>query len=140
MAAVPETEEKTLTLTRYQGYTDPADRWAIFGGAALAEVEIDGAGRLTIGQEATFDVYVSLGEDAYMLSDIQEVKYLLFDATGALVDTGLATAVEDGLFTVTISAEVSAALAEGSNKLEVAVLSKLVSLPSFTAFEFVTAP
>jgi peptide/nickel transport system substrate-binding protein len=132
--------EKTLTLTRYQGYTDASDRWSIFGGAALADVEIDGAGRLTIGQEATFDVYVSLGEDPYLLSDIQEVKYLLFDATGALVATGLADAVEDGLFTVTIDAETSAKLAEGSNKLEIAVISKLVSLPSFAVFEFVTAP
>jgi hypothetical protein len=68
------------------------------------------------------------------------VKYLLFDAKGALVATGEAEAVSDGQFLVTLPADVTSKLEAGSNKLEIAVVSKLVSIPSFAAFEFVTAP
>jgi peptide/nickel transport system substrate-binding protein len=134
------TVEKTLTVTRYQDYPDAANKWDRFGVAPLAVVELDGPGRVTIGQEAAFDVFVTFADAPYAAADIAEVKFLVFDATGALVATGAGELVEDGYYTVTIDAETSAKLAEGSNKLEVAVVSKLVSLPTFSAFEFVTAP
>jgi peptide/nickel transport system substrate-binding protein len=131
--------EKTLTLTRYQEYPDASNKWDRFGTPAIPVVEMDGPGRVNIGEEAMFDVFVSFNEAPYAAADIQEVKYLVFDATGALVAQGIAENVEDGYYTVTMSSDVTSGLAAGSNKLEVAVLSKLVSLPSFGVFEFVTA-
>ncbi len=131
--------EKTLSLTRYQDYPDPANKWASFGEAAIPVVELDGPGRVNIGDEATFDVFVTFNDQPYAQSDISEVKYLVFDATGALAGTGEATAVADGQYQVVLSADLTKALAAGSNKLEVAVVSKLVSLPAFASFEFVTA-
>lgn len=132
--------EKTLSLLRYQDYPDAANKWARFGEARIAETEVDGPGSVTIGEEASFDVFVTFKGEPYAQADIAEVKYLLFDANGALVATGAAEAVADGQYKVTLSAEVTGKLVEGSNKLEVAVISKLVSLPSFGSFEFVTAP
>ena len=46
----------------------------------------------------------------------------------------------DGKYTVTLSAEQTAKLEAGSNKIEVAVTSKAVSIPTFASFEFVTVP
>jgi peptide/nickel transport system substrate-binding protein len=131
--------EKTLVLSRYQNYPDPADKWSIFSEPRIAEVEVDGEGRVTIGEEAAFDVYVTFKGDAYPADDIAEVKYLVFDATGALASTGVAELSEDGLYVVTLTAEETSALESGSNKLEVVVVSKVVSIPTFGTFEFVTA-
>jgi hypothetical protein len=81
---------------------------------------------------------VTFEGEPYAAADIGEVKWLLFDANGALAGTGLADPVADGQYSVTLGADVTGALAAGSNKLEVAVVSKLVSLPTLASFEFVT--
>jgi peptide/nickel transport system substrate-binding protein len=134
------TIENTLTLSRNENYPDAADRWSGFGTPKLSTVEVDGAGQVKIGDEAKFDVYITFGEEPYPNAELGVVKYLLFDAKGALVATGEAEAVSDGQFLVTLPADVTSKLEAGSNKLEIAVVSKLVSIPSFAAFEFVTAP
>lgn len=132
--------EGTVILQRNENYPDPADKWARFSEPAIAQVEIDGPGRVAIGEEAAFDVFVDFNEAPYPMADIQEVKYLVFDATGALASTGVAEAAEDGLWTVTLAADMTSALAAGSNRLEVVVVSKLVALPSLGSYQFVTAP
>jgi peptide/nickel transport system substrate-binding protein len=131
--------EKTLSLTRYQDYPDSSDKWAGFGTPQIAVVEVDGPGRVTIGEEAVFDAYVTFEGEPYPSGDIKEVKYLVFDATNALVDSGTAEMVEEGLYSLTLSAEVTAALEAGSNKVEFVVVPLVVSIPTFAAFEFVTA-
>ena len=130
--------EKTLTLTRFQDYVDYAGGWDKFGSPMIADVEVDGSGRVTIGEEAIFDAYVSFSGEAYPSADIDEVKYLLFDATGTLVEAGLAEMVEDGLYSVTLSADTTGALEAGSNKIEIVVVPLVVSIPTFADFEFVT--
>jgi peptide/nickel transport system substrate-binding protein len=127
-------------LQRYEDHPDASDKWARFSAPAIAEIEIDGSTRVTIGEEATFDVFVDFAGEPYAMDDIAEVKYLLFDANGALAEVGVAEAIEDGLWEVTLSAETTGALEAGSNRLEVVVVSRLVALPSFTDLQFVTAP
>ncbi|MEW5828812.1 MAG: ABC transporter substrate-binding protein [Chloroflexota bacterium] len=129
--------EKTATLVRNPDYPDLADKWLAFSAPKLAEAEIDGAGRVTIGAEAAFDVFVSYQGEAYPADEIDNVKYLLFGADGALIEVGEAELVADGQYVVTLSAETTGKLAAGAAKLEVAVVSKVVSVPSFAAFEFV---
>jgi len=68
------------------------------------------------------------------------VKYLLYDATGTIVAVGQATPVEDGKYTVDLAADVTSKLAAGTNKLELAVVPSVVSVPTFTSIDFVTAP
>jgi peptide/nickel transport system substrate-binding protein len=132
--------EKTVVLRRNEDHPDASDKWARFSAPAIADIEIDGSTRVTIGEEATFDVFVDFAGEPYSMDEISEVKYLLFDANGALAEVGVAEAVEDGLWEITLSAETTGALEAGSNRLEVVVVSRLVALPSFTDLQFVTAP
>lgn len=74
----------------------------------------------------------------YPQAEIGGVKFLVFDASGNLVKTDAAAFVSDGNYTVTLPADVTSLLAAGSNKLEVAVTSLVVSIPSFGSAEFVT--
>jgi peptide/nickel transport system substrate-binding protein len=132
--------EGTLTLARFIDYPDSADKWSRFGTPMLAEVELNGPSQVTIGSDATFKVAVNFEGKPYPAQYLGEVKYLLFDAKGALVTSGTATAAGEGAFTVTLGKDVTSKLEAGSNKLEVAVTSLVVSIPTFASYEFVTAP
>ena len=132
------TTEKTVQLVRNENFLDPSSKWEGFDTPMIAEVSIDGPARVAAGDEVTFDVLIDFGGDAYAIADIDEVKYLVFDALGELALTGTAEAVEDGLWQITLSAEDTAGLESGANKLEVAVASLRVSIPTFSSLEFVT--
>jgi len=129
--------EGNVILQRNPDFPDAANKWDRFSAPAIAEVEVDGPARVTIGEDATFDVFVSFEGAPYAVADIIEVKYLLFDATGQLAEVGVATAVEDGLWEVTLTN--TSGLAAGSNRLEVVVVSRRVAVPSSDAIQFVTA-
>jgi peptide/nickel transport system substrate-binding protein len=131
--------EGTLILERYAAFPDPATKWAGASAPAIAEVEVSGPGQVTIGDEAVFDVFVEFQGEPYAVDDIKQVQYLLFDATGTLVEQGEATAAEDGLWQVTLSADTTGALEAGSNRVEIVAVSNLVALPSLGSFEFVTS-
>ncbi|NMC47185.1 MAG: ABC transporter substrate-binding protein [Chloroflexi bacterium] len=132
--------EKSLVLKHFDEYPDSADRWSNFGEPKIAEVEIDGPGQVVIGEEATFNVMVTFNDEAYPLDEIKLVKFLLYDAENKMVLVAEAEPVEDGLYSVVLSADTTAALEAGSNKLEVAVVPFTVSQPTFASVEFVTAP
>jgi peptide/nickel transport system substrate-binding protein len=132
--------EKTGTLLRNPDYPDLANRWLIFGEPRIAEVELDGPGQVTIGQEAVYDVFVTFQGEPYPADDIKEVKVLLYDATGEVVYTALADVSSDGQYTATIPADVTSNLEAGANRLEVAVVPLVVAVPTFASVEFVTAP
>jgi hypothetical protein len=76
----------------------------------------------------------------YPQADIKEVKVLLYDASNEVVYSGLAEVVADGQYAVVLPADVTANLAAGANKLEVAVVPIVVAVPTFASLEFVTAP
>lgn len=130
--------EKTLTLRRFEGYPDKSAKWSGFGTPAIPVVEIDGPGQLAIGTEGAYDVFVTFNDAPYAAADIAAVKYLVFDSTGALVGQGDAAAAEEGHYTITLPTDVTSKLAAGSNKLEVVVTSKTVSIPAIEDLEFVT--
>jgi peptide/nickel transport system substrate-binding protein len=127
--------EGSVTLARNENYPDAADKWARFTAPKIAVVDLTGPASVTIGQDATFDVFVTYEDAPYPQAEITGVKFLLFDATNNLVATGEATFVADGQYQVVLP---TTGLAAGSNKLEVAVTSVVVSIPSFQSFEFVT--
>jgi peptide/nickel transport system substrate-binding protein len=130
--------EGTVILRQNANYIDSADRWSRFAGPRIATVEVDGPGRVDSGAEAAFDVFVTFEGEPYPLADISSATYLLFDATGAIVATGDATAVEDGQYQVTLSADDTSKLTAGASELQVVVVSKLVAIPTFASYEFVT--
>ncbi len=132
--------EKTLTLKNNPDYSDLADRWANFGQPKLADATLDGPGQVKIGDQAVFDVTVTFKGNPYPQAEIKQVKYLLYDATGAVVGSGAATAVADGHYQVTLGADVTSKLTAGSDKIEIAVIPLPVSVPTFTSLDFVTVP
>ncbi len=127
--------EGSVTLARNENFPDPSDKWSRFTAPKIAVVDLTGPASVTIGDEATFDVFVTYGDAPYPQAEITGVKFLLFDASNNLVATGEATFVADGQYQVVLP---TTGLAAGSNKLEIAVTSVVVSIPSFQAFEFVT--
>jgi peptide/nickel transport system substrate-binding protein len=129
--------EGVVTLQWNAEHPDLANRWDKFGSPMLATTEVDGPGQVAAGEEAVFDVFVTYNDAPYPSADLSTVAYLVFDATGALVAQGDATFVEEGKYSVTLGSDVTGAFTSGAYKLEVAVSSKLVSIPAFGALEFV---
>ncbi|MFP4393899.1 MAG: ABC transporter substrate-binding protein [Anaerolineales bacterium] len=132
--------EGTVVLQRNREYPDMADRWMGFAEPPIATVELDGPGRVTIGEEAAYEVFVTFEDTPYPIDDINNVKYLVFDAEGSVAHVGEAEAVEDGLWEFALDADVTGDLEAGSNRLEVVVVSERVAVPSFDSLTFVTAP
>lgn len=129
--------EKNLVLKNNGYFTDPSDRWAKFSEPKLATATLDGPTTVKIGDTATFDVGVTFKDSPYPTADIKQVKYILYDATGAVLTIGEATAVSDGKYQVNLTAEDTAKLAAGSAKLEVAVVLIPAAIPAFTSIDFV---
>jgi peptide/nickel transport system substrate-binding protein len=134
------TTEKSLVLKNNVEFPDKADMWASFSSPKLAEVSLDGPAQVKIGSEAVFNLEVTFLGEAYSAADIKQVKYLVYDATGALVGSGEATAVADGLFEVTLGSDLTSKLAAGATRIEVIVVPIPVAIPAFTLLDFVVIP
>ena len=130
--------EKSAQILRFPDYGDPADKWARFDAPRIADVGVSGPSRVTVGQPAAFDVSVSYAGSLYKAADVEAVKYLLFNARGELVTVGEASSTADGQWQIRLSGEQTRNLPAGSNRLEVAVAPRLVSIPSFDSIQFAT--
>jgi peptide/nickel transport system substrate-binding protein len=134
------TTEKSLVLKQNKDFVDLSDRWASFSEPKLATVVLDGDGQVKAGQESTFDVTVTFKDQPYANADLKNVKYILYDTTGAVIEVGDATATGEGQYQVTLSADTTSKLQTGSARLEVAAVALPVAVPSFTSFDFVVVP
>ncbi len=134
------TTEKTAVLKNFTDFVDLTDRWSQFSEPKRATTVLDGPGQVKSGAEEVFDVTVTFKDQPYPQSDIQRVKYILYDATGTVVSVGDATALEDGHYQVTLTSEETTKLPTGSARLEVAVVPIPVAIPSFTSLDFVAVP
>lgn len=132
--------EGQAVLSNYAAHPDLASRYSAFAAPAFPVVELDGPARVTIGEEAAFDVFIDVFDGPYPVDDIDTVNYMVFDSTGTLVGEGVAEALADGEWQIALGSDVTGGLAEGSNRLDVVVVSKLVAIPSLSSYEFVTAP
>ncbi len=132
--------ESIAHLKRFEAYGDPSDKWARFQEPRIAEVALDGSRRVRSGQSASFDVTIDFDDEAYPTQDIETVTYLVFDANGALALSGNAEPVSEGSWRLELSAEQTQSLPTGSNRLEVIVVPRVVSIPTFDTFQFVTTP
>ncbi len=130
--------EKIATLIPFADFPDLSDKWARFGAPKVANIELDGEGSVVLGGEFAFDVMVTFEGEVYPADEIKEVKGLLYDATGQIVSVINGVLVEDGYYTITVPADVSAAMEAGASKLEAVVVPFTVAIPSFTSLEFVT--
>lgn len=132
------TTEGNAVLKRNENFPDFADKWARFAEPMIPLAEVSGDGQVIIGQEASFDVFVTYNNEPYPAADMASVKYLIFDSNNNLIASGDAELVADGHYKVTLDAETTSKLEAGANKLEIAAVSNLVSIPAFAQFEFVS--
>jgi peptide/nickel transport system substrate-binding protein len=114
--------EKIVELRRFPRFGDLATRWVHFDAPKMAAVTVTGPSSVQIGAEAAFDVRVTFAGRPYPPAEIETVKWMLF---GEVWQAALPTAV-------------TGRLAPGSNRLEVIVVSRAVSIPSFAATSFST--
>jgi peptide/nickel transport system substrate-binding protein len=134
------TTEKSLVLKNNTEFVDFADRWEIFSEPKLASIQLDGPAQVKAGEEAVFDALVNFKDQPYPEADIEEVKYILYDTTGAVVDVGTATLLSEGQYQVTLDADTTSNLPSGSARLELAVVPVPVAIPAFTSLDFVALP
>jgi peptide/nickel transport system substrate-binding protein len=130
--------EKVATLINNPLYIDLSDRWDRFGAPKIAGVEVDGDASVSLAGEFTFDVFVTFEGETYASEDIKSVSGLLYDATGAIVAVLDAVLVEEGQYAVTVPADLAAKMEAGASKVDIVVVSKVVAIPTFNTFEFVT--
>jgi hypothetical protein len=130
--------EKIATLVYNPMFPDASDKWARFGAPKVADVVVDGEATVVLGDEIVFDVFVTFEGEAYPSDEIKGVTGLLYDATGQIVEVLDAELAEEGHYTITVPAELSATMVAGASKVEAVVVALPVAIPSFVAFEFVT--
>ena len=130
--------EKTVVVRRFDDFRTLDPRWLSFAEPRVATVAVAGPARVTIGAPAEFRITVSFKETPYPVKDIDFVKFLVFDSRGEVVLVAEAEAVRDGEWVAKVPADTTRELKPGSNHLEVAVASKVVSLASFGSARFVS--
>lgn len=131
--------EKIVELRRFPRFADPATRWVHFDAPKMAAVAVAGPASVRIGAEAAFDIRVTHAGRPYPPAEIERVRWLLFDARGELAATGDARRVGE-VWQAALPTATTGRLAPGSNRLEVIVVSRVVSIPSFAAASFTTLP
>ncbi len=130
--------EKIVVIKRSDLFPDPADKWVRFSEPRIAVVEVSGPRMVKIGSPVEFQVQVTFQGKPYAAKDIEFVRFLLFDFHGTLVDLANAEEVQGGVWRVTLTGKQTARLTAGSNRLEVAVTPRVVAVPSFKTFWFVS--
>lgn len=132
--------ESTAVLKRNEAYPDAADRWDIFAEPMVAEVEVEGPARLSPGQDADFDVWVTFDGEAYPQDLIADVTFLVISAAGEVALTGDAEFVADGLYEIRLTADDIAGLPVGAGQLAAIVVPIPVAKPTMETVSFVVTP
>ena len=128
--------EKALALRNFEQYPDLANRWSSFTEPRIAAANVTGPTRVAVGATPTFNIAVSFHGTPYPNTDIRSVKYLLFDTTGTLVNSGTAVAVGEGQFQVTLGHATVGLLQKGVNRIEAVVVVNPVVIPTFSSLYF----
>ncbi|MBE3118583.1 MAG: hypothetical protein IMZ50_07505 [Candidatus Atribacteria bacterium] len=133
----------TASVKNNPEFPDLADRWSAFGVPPMGEAALDGPAQVKIGAEAVFTVALTNKNtgDPYPTADVKELKFLLYNDKGETVYVGAGVATADeGVFTLTIPADVSATLIAGTGSIEAAGVLIPVAIPAFTSLAYVVVP
>ncbi len=133
----------TASVKNNPEFPDLADRWSAFGIPPMGEAALDGPAQVKIGAEAVFTVALTNRNtgDPYPTADVKELKFLLYNDKGETVYVGAGVATADeGVFTLTIPADVSATLVAGTGSIEAAGVLIPVAIPAFTRLDYVVVP
>lgn len=130
--------EKTVVLKRFEEFREPDTKLMGYSEPHIADVQISGPARITIGEGAEFKIKVSYKGNPYPAKDIDFVRFLVFNSRGEVLLVASAEATADGEWVAKLPPEKSKELKPGVNRLEVAVAPKVVSLASFGSAKFVS--
>jgi peptide/nickel transport system substrate-binding protein len=133
----------TAVVKNNPEFPDLADRWSAFGIPPMGEAALDGPAQVKIGAETVFTATITNKNTgaAYPTADVKEVKFLLYNDKGETVYVGVGVATADeGVFTLTIPADVAALLVAGTGRIEVAGVLIPVAIPAFTSLDYVVVP
>jgi peptide/nickel transport system substrate-binding protein len=134
----------TAVVKNNPDFIDTADRWSSFSSAPLAVAALDGPAQIKIGSDAEFNVTLTMKAtgDPYPTADVKQVKFLIYDSSGATVYVGEGVAVSgsDGLFTLTVPADVTSTLVAGTGRIEAAAVLVPVAIPAFTSLDYTVVP
>ena len=122
---------------RFEDYVHDLNKFLAFAEPKFGVMEVDGPDTVSVGGEAVFTASLTFEGEAYAADEIQEVKYLVFDATGELAFSGAGEVLGDGQLQVNLSAEETGMLVPGSSKIEVIAVLLPVAKPSFGSFTFI---
>ncbi|MFC2078188.1 ABC transporter substrate-binding protein [Candidatus Bipolaricaulota bacterium] len=128
---------KIVVGVRFDDYIHDMNKFLAFSAPKLGVLEVDGPDTVAVGGDAVFDATLTYEGEAYAADEIQEVKYLVFDATGELAFSGLGVVLGDGQLQVSLSADETAMLIPGSSKIEIIAVLIPVAKPSFGSFSFI---
>jgi peptide/nickel transport system substrate-binding protein len=131
-----DTTAGSITLSKFADYMYSFDQFSNFSKPEIAVASVDGPTTLKVGDEGTFNVTITFDSKPYPDADLDSVGYTLFGADGSVVTSGTATKASEGKYTITLSKDVTSKLTSGSVSLNVAVSSKVVSLPTFVTYSF----
>ena len=129
--------EKIVVIRKFDRFPDLPDKWLRFTDPRIPEVDVSGSSRIIAGEAAEFTVAVTFEGEPYAVEDVDFARFLVLDARGQLVIVGDARPVQDGQWQVMLTPEQTAVLEVGSSRVEVVVVSRLVSIPTFDRFPFV---
>ncbi len=133
------TTESSLAFKRNTNFSDKADRWMVFAEPMIPEVTLNGPASIKIGSQVDFQVQITFKGQPYPSADIQNVKYLVFDPSRQLLTSGTVI-YSSGAWKLSLTPEQTKRMKSGAYKLEIAVVSSLVTLPAFGTWEFVVKP
>ncbi|MBS7635296.1 ABC transporter substrate-binding protein, partial [Candidatus Bathyarchaeota archaeon] len=122
---------RIVVLKAYREFIDPADRWLRFSRPMIPEVKIVSIPTITPGMQADINISITFEGNPYKKDDINYVKYIVTSPTVTLV--GVAEAVEDGRWKITLKREETSMLSAGALGIDVLVISKLVGMPVSTS-------
>jgi peptide/nickel transport system substrate-binding protein len=134
-----DTTAKSAVVKQFADFPDFSDRWAAFSSPKLADAALAGPSTVSIGQDAAFTATITVQEtgDAYPVDEVKQVKFLVYDNTGATVYVGEGVSNGDSTYTLTIPADVTSTLEAGAGRIEVAAVLGPVAIPAFTTLDYV---
>jgi len=129
--------EGSLVVKHFADFPDMADKWSRFSEPMLPVVDASGPSKVTIGEDATFDVLISFKDAAYPSENLENVPFLLYAADGTMVGKGEAELVSEGQYAVKLTSDLTSRLSEGTSQMEIIAVSKVVSVPVFATVTFI---
>lgn len=121
-----DTAALQVVLAAFREYPFKADYWARLAAPAKPTISLSIPPTVVPGFEAKINVTATLKGRPY--PDV-DVAYFLFDPEGEIIDKGKASMVATGLFTITLSSNITGALTPGAYELTIVATSVEVALP-----------